>query len=249
MSEFKLKKLEIDENGLIKNLKYHFTEEGLVDWKSMIPVKYLYINNDIKNRARIEKKYNKNYNQIDIINDKVEDSDLVQLLAGVKFLLKIRRYLDIKYTIKEANENYAAVNCRIVYAPNFESQNQPIAFEDNACAHGNNTNGFGQQYLLEMATNRALCRCVRSFLSINIVSKEELQNESNDNFKSNGAVENNFAKVLSELMVKKKIDWPKIADKLKKENLFKEQYTGPDTLPTDILVYMIGRLKKIKDIV
>ena len=100
MSEFKLKKLEIDENGLIKNLKYHFTEEGLVDWKSMIPVKYLYINNDIKNRARIEKKYNKNYNQIDIINDKVEDSDLVQLLAGVKFLLKIRRYLDIKYTKK-----------------------------------------------------------------------------------------------------------------------------------------------------
>ena len=36
MSKTKIKKVERDQNGLIKNLDYLTTEEGLIDWRKMV---------------------------------------------------------------------------------------------------------------------------------------------------------------------------------------------------------------------
>jgi len=49
-----------------------------------------------------------------------------------------------------------------------------LTFEAVAGATLRNTESFGQNYLLEMAENRAFCRCVRNALKIHIVSREEL---------------------------------------------------------------------------
>ena len=245
-----IKNFERDARGLLKNIDYVFDDSANIDWRAMIPVKYLYLNsNDPKTKARIEKKYNKSIDSVDIEKDKVADTDLTILLSGLKFLLKLRGFTSVETPINVSTNDYASVTCKINFIGNFETQNKDVLYSDNACANLNNTYNFAQKYLLEIATNRALARCIRSFLNISIVSREELGASDDNEIKSNISADNKFAQILSDLMAKKKIDWPKIADKLKKENLFKEEYTGPDALPKDILFDMIERLKKAKDIV
>jgi hypothetical protein len=239
--EYKLKKTEYDENGLVKDIQYFFTESGGVDWKKMIPPQFLYVNNDPKNREKLEKKYNKPYEKIDPINDKVEDVDLIQTLGAAKYLLRLRGFTDIRYIIKESNENYAAVNCRIIFRGNYESLNELIPFEDNACATLNNTNGFGQRYLLEMATNRALVRCIRNACNIGIVNKEEIFSGYTE--ESTPVASNKQVKLLAELMDKKKIRWEHIVDKLKKENTWKETYASINDLEKDMIFQLIERIK------
>lgn len=162
-----------NEFGLLE-VNYVFNDDSTVNWKSMIPPQYLYVNPDMKRRDKLEKKYGKTYSEINPVEDKVEDIDLIQLLGAAKYLLRLRGYKSLRYVIKESTEHYASVSCSIVFNGNYETQMQDVEFSENACAHPGNTNGFGQKYLLEMATNRAFARCVRNFLNINIVSKEEL---------------------------------------------------------------------------
>jgi len=160
--------------GLLINEKYFFDEKGFVDYKKMVDTKFLYLNPDVRRRTKIEAKYGKKFEEIKPIDDKVDDTDLVIQLGGLKHLLRLRGYNDLNYIVNESNESYASVTCRISFIPNYETENRPMDFADNACAHANNTTNFGKQYLLEIATNRALCRCIRNFLGINIVAQEEL---------------------------------------------------------------------------
>jgi hypothetical protein len=245
--ENKLKKIELDENGLHKNVEYFFNEHGGIDWRKMIPAKFLYVNNDLKNRSRLEKKYGKPYDQIDPIKDNVEDIDLVQTLAAAKYLFHLRMPLDIKYTIKEANENYAAVNCRIVFRGNYQSLGEPVPFEDNACANLNNTNNFGQKYLLEMATNRSFVRCVRNCLGISIVSKEEILagvSENDSDFLTSAP--NPQVEILQNLLNKKHMSF----DQFKKARLIPDNIPGAENmkslndLPKDIIFNYISRIKQ-----
>lgn len=240
-----------NEFGLIENLEYKFNEEGGIDWRAMLPLKYLYINNDPKNRARIEKKYGKNYDEIDIIADKVEDSDLIQNLGAAKFLLKLRGFTDIQYNIKEANENYAAVNCRIIFRGNYESFNEPVPFEDNACATLNNTNGFGQKYILEMATNRAFTRCVRSACGISIVNKEELGGGSIEESSTASSITPQIENIIKKIELKMKnpkvnITWEQLKNKL----VTKEKIPGAENfkslydVPKDVLFSLAERIEK-----
>lgn len=167
-------KIERNEYGLLKNLNYVFDENGMVDWRAMIPVKYLYINPDKKRRKEIEDKYGKPYDQIDILLDKVEDRHLVSMLGGTKYLARIRGVKSVKVKIKESNESYASVTATIVFIPNYETESKEFTYSENACAHSNNTYSFAQQYLVEMATNRAVCRAIRMALSIFVVSQVEV---------------------------------------------------------------------------
>jgi len=246
-----LKRIEYDENGLQKGIQYYFNEDGGVDWKRMIPLQFLYINNDFKNRAKIEKKYGKPYEEIDIIKDKVEDIDLIQNLGAAKYLLKLRGFTDIQYNIKEATENYAAVNCRIVFRGNYESLNEPVPFEDNACATPNNTNGFGQKYLLEMSTNRAFVRCVRNACSISIVNKEELfsgssMEESNNNSSSIDPQVENLIKKLEKDLNDRGITFEQLKNKLIKENTDgAADFKSLRDIGKDVLFNMAERIKKV----
>lgn len=246
-----LKKIKRDDLGLIEGIEYKFTNEGMVDWRRMIPSQFLYVNNDLKKKVKIEKKYGKPYDQIDPIKDNVEETDLVQLLGATKFLLRLRGFIEVNSTIKESSEQYASVNCSIKFTPNFESEGQVQTYSENACAHQNNTNSFTRWYLVEMATNRALCRCVRNYLGINIVSKEELGASMEDTNFSPTA--NSFAgtdrqdTLLLDIMEKKKVLFdPHIVDKLKKENKYKIEYKSVSDLPADIKFDLINRLKQLK---
>jgi hypothetical protein len=246
-----LKKVERDENGLIKGIEYKFTQDGLIDYRSMVPIQYLYINNDPKHRERIEKQYGKPYSEIDIIKDNVKDTDLIILLGGIKYLAKLRGFKSVKYNIKEANPEYVAVNCELELIPNYESENISLLFQDNACAHLGNTSNFATKYLLEIATNRAFCRAVRNCLNINIVSREELgasTGEAEQQVSRPAIVPQRQVKLLCDIMKAKGVLFKHLEDKMKAENTFKPEYKTIEDLPKDLVFSFIERLKKMPSV-
>lgn len=262
MSENTFKKIERNDDGLVVGLPYKTKEDGTLDWKSVVPSKYIYVNPDFKRREKIEAKYGKKYDEIDPSIDNVEDTDLVIMLGGIKYLLKIRGYENLTYNVIDSGEQYASVNCSISFIPNVETENRKITFADNGSAHIGSTTDFGQKYLLEVATNRAFCRCVRNFLNIDVVSKEELGKDSIEEV----TPKNTFnltkqSKLLETLMSKKGIKWEHIADKLKKEDekalaelkegqekpnpRWNDTYKSVSDLPPNIILELIERIKKI----
>ena len=57
---------------------------------------------------------------------------------------------------------------------NYETGGQPVSFSAIGDASLSNTFDFAQNYLAAIAENRAFVRCVRNFLKINIVAKDEI---------------------------------------------------------------------------
>lgn len=243
-----LKKIERDENFLIKGFPYIFDDRGNVDWRALVPKEYLYINP--QNKERIEKKYNKKYEELDVINDKIEDRDLVILLAGLKFLSQIRGYSSVQYTPVIASQDYAATKCSILWDGNYETLGKPILFESLSCAHTGNTNGFGRLYLIELCENRAFARNIRSFLQINIVSREEIQGaDFDESSNSNGDSGPNPTIILQNLMNKKN----KTFDQIKKK-CFEDGYAAAqdwqslNDIPKSKIFDIVEKLKKLKDV-
>lgn len=219
-----------------------------IDWKSLIPSKFLYINNDPKKREKLEKKYGKSYDQLDPVNDKIDDTDLVIMLGGLKHLLKLRKYKSVKYSIKESNPEYASVNCSILFIGNDETSGQDIEYSDNACAHLNNTNSFVKHYLVEIATNRALCRTIRSFLNLNIISKEELSENSSLVEENNNSSNNNLqVDLLQKELDKVHCTWEQFKNKLIKDKVEgAENMKSLNDLSKDLIFSYLERLKKAK---
>ena len=236
-----IKPIVRDEHGLVTGIDYPQKPDGYIDWRGVIPNEYLYVNPQWKDQ--IEKRYNKKIEDIKIDEDKVADSDLVITLAGIKYLLRLRGYTKVNYEIKEANSGYAGVNCIIEFIPNFETENKVIVYSDSACAYPGNTKSFGQYYLLEIATNRAFCRTVRSFLNINIVSKEELgtADVSSQNFDSMPSSELLLPK-LKEQMTKFGYTFDQIKAKLVKQEPAAEAWSKLEELPSKWIVWCIERI-------
>ena len=238
-----IKPIKRNEYGLIDGIEYIFDENGMVDWKAMIPPEFLYINPDQKRRQKIEEKYGKKYEELNPLIDKIEDNDLIILLAGIKYLLKLHGYNSVNYNVKIANTDYAAVSCEIEFIPTFETEMRTIRFSDNACAHLNNSTGFGQKYLLELATNRSFCRTVRNFLRINIVSREEILGSSST--EEEQPASQTIIKpdsILEKLMKDKGISF----EKLKQDNPKIKQYNTVAEIPKNIIFDLIHRIKNNK---
>ena len=249
MSEIKVPKLIVrNEFGLIEGVEYKFNEEGKVDWKQMTPAKFLYVNNDPKNKERIEKKYNKPYGEIDIVKDNVADSDLILMLGGIKALLQIRGYNFVDYNVVESSPSYASVSCRIEFIPNFESEGRSIIYSDNACATPDNTYSFAQNYLVEMATNRAFCRTIRSFLNVNIVSREELGKTVDEPQPTQQINNTKMVDQLQQKLDESHITFDQLKAKLISEKFpDSEKLTKLSELPKDKIFELIERLIKMKE--
>jgi hypothetical protein len=173
-----MKLVERDSHGLLKNTEYVFDDNGNVNWRKMVPVEFLYVNGDARRKDMIERKYKKSVKEIDVVVDNVEDRDLIITLAGLKHLLRLRGYLNVSFHTNESSETFASVNCYIDFLPNFETGGVAQSYSENGSAHLHSTDGFMRAYLVEAATNRAFARCIRNYLNINIVSREELFDET-----------------------------------------------------------------------
>ena len=164
-----------NEHGLYDHINYVYREDGLgIDWKKMLKPEHLAFN------AQYESKIKQIYKVDDLSQlDKstVEDKYLVILLSGIKYLARLRGYLNVDNVITHTSDQKATANCSIVWTPNIETNGVEVAFSDSASASTMNTQGFGSMYLESIAANRAFVRAVRNFLEINIVGFDELKGD------------------------------------------------------------------------
>lgn len=229
-----------NEYGLISSQNYLFNEDGLVNWRKMVKTEYL-----VPNRQRTQ--------ETDVEN--LQDKDLIILLGGLKDLAQIRGYTSVKYDIAVATESYAAASCTIHWIPNYETEDREIIFESMSSATLDNTNGFGQKYLIEMAENRSFCRCVRNFLKINIVSWDELSGAQNSQppsivTNSSAAKVANSAKpsfLLAKKMKEKGLSFEQVLGKIEKEKLVDnpDSITELDDIPKNVTFKLIERMNAI----
>jgi hypothetical protein len=168
-----------DENGLRIGIPHVFSADGLsVNWRAMLKPEHLCFNAQkaevISQKLGIDVGAVKNAKVSDFPTDKIDDSDLLILLSGIKYLAWLRGYISVSNKIIKAEYNIATVETTIIWNLNFESDGEYISYSDSSSATLDNTSGFGSQYLTEVAVNRAFSRAVRNYLNINIVASEEI---------------------------------------------------------------------------
>lgn len=233
----KAKKIDRDNQGLLKGVDYKFTDEGLIDWRKMLSDKWLYPNPS------------KNLSTQDV--SKLKDTDLCILLGGIKELAQIRGYTNIKYDVTCPSPDYVIANCTITWVPNFETEDKEVSFSSLGDASPNNTDNFARQYLAPIAENRAFVRCVRNFLRINIVAQDELAKRFKDgNFQVSTPQQAEIASptaLLEKLMKEKGVDFQRV-----KNRLVRQKYKDADKIesikeiPALKIFELIEDLNKVK---
>lgn len=223
--------------GLVKGIDYTYDEDGLIDWRKLVKVEHL-----VPNRQRTQ--------ETDV--SKLEDRDLLILLAGIKRLGNLRGFNSVNYNVTSPHPDAVFATCTIEFIPNFETEGRAVTFTGIGDATIHNTKGFGKQFLGPVAENRAFVRCVRNFLRINVVGFEEInpQNPEGGNYSdAEDYVKSiNSSDALLDVMQKKGVSW----DVLKKR-LITDNYEGAadlssvEDLPKVKVYELIGRLNKIED--
>lgn len=231
----KISQFQRNTAGLIDGVDYKFNEDGSINWRSIINSKYLYVNKESFQRRKETPPDSA---------EGVEDKDLAIMLGGLKDLAQIRGFTSVSYKPITAGNDYAAVVCQIKWIGNYETGMESVSFEDCAGANAYNTSEMTQSYLIEIATNRAFCRCVRNFLKINIVSKDELpppkQRANHDNASP--------ASVLAKLMKEKGRSFKEVKEKLLAEgDVSFNDFNDWSDIPGDKAFQLVERFKVLKE--
>ena len=159
-----------DENGLLKNVQYEFNEDGSVNWRAMIKPEHLFPN---KGWFEARKR------EVPATAEGLADHQLLIKLSGIKELARLRGFSSVSYEVVQCLPRHVATICSMNFIPNYETDNNPIGFQDMANATLDNTSSFATKFLETIACNRAFVRCVRNFLNVHIVGDDEID-------KSNG---------------------------------------------------------------
>tara|TARA_Y100000592_G_scaffold18799_1_gene28747 strand:- start:3728 stop:4537 length:810 start_codon:yes stop_codon:yes gene_type:complete len=161
-----------DENGLLKNVQYIFNDDGSVNWRAMIKEEHLFPNKGwFESRGKDCPKS----------TEGLEDHQLLIKLGGIKELAKLRGFSSVCYETVKCEKDHVAVSCAINFSPNYETNAEPILFEDMANATFNNTSSFATKFLETIACNRAFVRAVRNFLNVHIVGDDEIDKSNASN--------------------------------------------------------------------
>lgn len=133
-------------------------EDGNIDWLKMIPEKFIVPQDKMKK---------------DIPVSQLENHEKMVLLGGWKYLLKKRGYISKHDFIHESSTEFVSATCRIVWTAHEDSNGIEQTYESSADAHLGNTDGMMKKFLTANAQNRAFARCVREYLNIHVVGKDE----------------------------------------------------------------------------
>jgi hypothetical protein len=233
-----LKKIERDENGLIKGVNYVFDEFGFVNWRAMIPKQYLVANKTL---------FNKNGKKVPDDITSLDDKELLILLGGIRQLAAWRGFTEVNYQVTSPSIDQVITVCSVKFLPNYEAEGKEIIYSAVADANLSNTNGFGKYYLSAISENRSFVRAVRGFLRILIVGADEVNiavpdGQSNSNTKM-------VTTALLEVMNSNNITFEIIKDKLIKEKFVDdsgksaENYTCINDIDTAKQFELISRIK------
>lgn len=191
-----------NEKGLFENITYLYREDGLgIDWRKMLKPEHLAINRQYE--TELKTKFNTDdINTVD--KTQLEDRYLMILLAGIKYLAKLRGYYEIDNKVTHVTDFKAVANCAITWIPNEETIDAQT-FSDSASATSQNTQGFGSAYLESIACNRAFVRAVRNYLEINIVGADELKDQKEALKQESGLKTDSPVKIVRQKLVDKGI--------------------------------------------
>jgi len=156
--------------GLLSNVDYIFSEDGSVNWRSMIKDEHLFPN---KSWFDLRKK------DVPRTIDGLKDHQLLIKLSGIKELAKLRGFTDVSYEVVKCEQDHVAAICHMTFLPNYETGGKAVHFQDMANATLNNTSSFATKFLETIACNRAFVRCVRNFLNVHIVGDDEIDKSNN----------------------------------------------------------------------
>lgn len=159
-----------DDNGLLKNVQYVFSEDGSVNWRAMIKNEHLF-----PNRGWFESRGK----DVPTSAEGLKDHQLLIKLSGIKELARLRGFSSVAFWAEKCEEHHVAVTCNMSFIPNYETGNKEITFQDMANATLENTSSFATKFLETIACNRAFVRCVRNFLNVHIVGDDEIDKSDN----------------------------------------------------------------------
>lgn len=160
-----------NEFGLFEGVNYDYNEDGSINWRSLVGTEHLY-----PNKGWFESR-NK---PIPRSAEGLDDTQLLIKLSGIKELAKLRGFTSVTYDVIKCEIDHVAVKCCISWIGNYESDSEPVYFEDIGNATVHNTSNFAVKFLECIAANRAFVRCVRNFLNIHIVGADEIDTSSKD---------------------------------------------------------------------
>tara|TARA_Y100000004_G_scaffold32211_1_gene33741 strand:- start:1073 stop:1771 length:699 start_codon:yes stop_codon:yes gene_type:complete len=229
-----MKKIDRNEDGLINGVDYLFTEDGLIDWRKMVKPEHLVPNKDRTSETDVTK---------------LKDYQLIILLGGIKELAQIRGFTDVKYEVVSPHHEYVAATCSISWIPNYETEGREVTFSAIGDASPRNTNSFASNFLGPIAENRAFVRCVRNFLKINIVGKEELGGADAPPTATNTSMATSDTSMdprsmLQAVMNEKGVSFEKLKAKLDSEGF--DSVESLSDIPKLKTFELIERLKKVK---
>tara|TARA_Y100000593_G_C4319358_1_gene342879 strand:+ start:5036 stop:5752 length:717 start_codon:yes stop_codon:yes gene_type:complete len=224
-----------DAKGLLSGIDYIFDENGLVDWRKMVKPEFLVANNQYTNETDVSK---------------LEDNQLLILLGGIKELAHLRGYTDLRYTVTSPSPEYVVATCTITWLSNYETEGKEVTFSAIGDASPNNTSSFARNYLGPIAENRAFVRCVRNFLRVNIVGKDEIgksDTSSAEQYNTKSTTLTDPRIILHNLMQEKSVDWDTLKAKLVEEE-YKEasKLNSLDDIANIKVFELIERMKKAK---
>ncbi len=156
-------------DGLIKGFNYLKSDDGRINWKAHLNVKWLRVKNDsVKD---VEKRYKKPLTEIDLST--VEDYFLYVTLGGYNEVARLRGFDSLVHSVDYIDSQKAVVTCTIHFIPNTE---EPNGLTCAGVASGSiyNISPDFAPFMETIAENRAFVRAVRRALNINIVGAEEL---------------------------------------------------------------------------
>ncbi len=229
-----MKKIDRNENGLINGVDYVFTDDGLIDWRKMVKPEHLVPNKDRTSETDVTK---------------LKDYQLIILLGGIKELAQIRGYTDVTYDVTSPSSDYVVATCTITWKPNYETEGEKVVFSAIGDASPHNTNSFARNFLGPIAENRAFVRCVRNFLKINIVGKEELGGADAPPTATNTSTPTSDTSMdprsmLQAVMNEKGVTLEKLKAKLSSEG--HDEIESLSDIPKLKTFELIERLKKVK---
>lgn len=227
-----LKKIERDENGLIKGYQYFFTPDGNVDWRKMLKPEHLAPNKQKTKETDISK---------------LQDEELLILLPGIQYLAKLRGYMDVSYPVIAANRDFVSLACRITWNPNYEppSEGKIVTFTATADACSENTNGFGTIHLTTVAENRSFGRCVRRFLGINIVCQDEIKPFDAEEIQPT-KIEVGPHKILADKLSEYNVSFGKFKAKLIADGKYQnvDKWTEITDIPRQVVLSLLDLIKE-----
>jgi len=233
----KFEVLKRTEGGLIEGVDYVFNEDNTIDWRAMVKPEYL-----VPDRSKTS----------ETDTTKLPDTQLIILIGGIKELAQIRGYTSVKYAVKCPSPEYVVATCTIDWTPNYETEGQAVTFSAIGDASPHNTNSFARNFLGPIAENRAFVRCVRNFLKINVVSREELTNadasftprQSTVDEVSDGETLSPPYNLLDAAMKAKSVSLANVKKRLNDEG-YEKVINGLEDIPKVKVFELIERIKKI----